>query len=290
MVKKAHFITGKGGVGKSLLGAALARFLSLQKQQIILTELNDPSFYKEFLELPTIGYQPSPWIEKVSVAQWSPDECLKEYALHLIKIQSLYKLFFENPISKSLIDVAPGLHELALLGKITSSPRHHGPPMPGDQLVIDSYSTGHFLSLLRAPSAMAEVIEFGPMGEQSRSIQQWITNPEFTKIHLVTLPEELPTTESIELAQQLQSEFKLNPTIYLNKMLKLTTEDLKDLPVKIKTDFEQQMQLERTCLQKLQATGLQVIELPFVTSSQTKTLITELSNVLSLHQRESHAF
>ncbi|MGZ3692189.1 MAG: ArsA family ATPase, partial [Pseudobdellovibrio sp.] len=125
MVKKAHLVTGKGGVGKSLFSAVLAYLFSLENQQILLAELTEHSFYRDFLSLPEINYKPTAWIKGVDVAQWAPEECLKEYALHLLKIESLYKLFIDNPVTKSLIQVAPGLQELALLGKLTSSPRHH---------------------------------------------------------------------------------------------------------------------------------------------------------------------
>jgi anion-transporting ArsA/GET3 family ATPase len=178
MVKKAHLVTGKGGVGKSLFSAALAYHLSLknspENQQILLAELNEHSFYQDYLNLPDIQYKPVTWKSGLDVAQWAPEECLKEYALHLIKIESLYKLFIENPVTKSLIQVAPGLHELALLGKLTSSPRKHGPPMNYSEVVVDSFATGHFLTLLRAPSALNAAVPFGPMGEQSKSIDTYI--------------------------------------------------------------------------------------------------------------------
>jgi len=286
MVKKAHLVTGKGGVGKSLISGVLAHYLSLQNQQIILTELTEQSFFKDFLNLPEINYKPSPWLPHISVCQWSPEDCLKEYALHLIKIESLYKLFFENPLSKSLIQVAPGLYELAILGKITSSPRHHGPKMIGDQLVIDSYSTGHFLSLLRAPHAMAEAIKFGPMGEQSRGIDKWLRNPDFTEVHLVTLAEELPVTETIELALQLQSEFGIQSKIYLNKLLQLTPADLEKIPPAASDIFYPVAEQEKLFAHQLQKTGLPVFQLPLVTSTEVLPIIRSLSTALT--QQKQH--
>ena len=130
MVKKAHFVTGKGGVGKSLVAALLARFYSLKSQHVLLAELSEISFYKDYLDLTEIQYKPSAWLPNVDISQWSGPECLKEYALHLLKIKKLYELFFENPVTRSLVQVAPGLQELAILGKVTSSPRRHGPPPP----------------------------------------------------------------------------------------------------------------------------------------------------------------
>lgn len=280
MVKKAHLITGKGGVGKSLFSVALAHYFSNEMQSILLCELSEHSFYKDYLDLPEISYKPIKWKPNLDVSQWSPEDCLKEYSLHLLKIESLYRLFFENPISKSLMQIAPGLHELALLGKMTSSPRKQGPPMPYDQIVIDSYSTGHFLSLLRAPAALNEAIPFGPMGEQSKGIDSWLRNPDFTEVHILTLAEELPITESIELFRQLKKEFNIHAKVYLNKISELNSSDLTDLSPEAQDSLKNVLNSEATSRLQLQKAGINFIELPLVASLDTKVVIDTLVKCL----------
>ncbi len=283
MVKKVHLITGKGGTGKSLFSAVLAHYFSNETQSVLLCELSEHSFYKDYLNLPEISYKPLSLKPHLDISQWSPEDCLKEYSLHILKIESLYRLFFENVISKSLIQIAPGLHELALLGKMTSSPRKQGPPMPYDQIVIDSYSTGHFLSLIRAPAAMSEVIAFGPMGEQSKSIDAWLRNPDFTQVHIVTLPEELPTSESIELFQQLKKEFNIEAKVYLNKISGLTSGDLSELTPEAKDSLQNILESEAKSRIQLKKAGINFIELPLVPSLKSETLI----NVLTEHLKAS---
>ncbi len=285
MVKKAHFITGKGGVGKSLISAVLARHLSQTpdhgSEQILLAELNEHSFFQDYLKLKKISYKPSKWVEDVDVSQWSPQDCLKEYALHLLKVETLYKLFFENPVSRSLIQVAPGLQELALLGKVTSSPRSHGPTMKYDQLVIDSFATGHFLSLFRAPAAMAEAIQFGPMGEQSRGIDKWIRDHDFARLHIVTLAEELPITETIELYQTLKKEFGLTAAVYLNKMTGLEKSDLAKLKPEVSEIMAGIIENERLAVKKLTDAKIKFIELPLISSLDPEVLISKLTEVFA---------
>lgn len=280
MVKKAHLITGKGGVGKSLFSVVLAHYFSNEMQSVLLCELSEHSFYKDYLDLPEISYKPLKWKPKLDISQWSPEDCLKEYSLHLLKIESLYRLFFENPISKSLMQIAPGLHELALLGKMTSSPRKQGPPMPYDQIVVDSYSSGHFLSLLRAPAAMNEAIPFGPMGEQSKSIDAWLRNPDFTKVHILALAEELPITESIELYQQLKKEFNIQAKVYLNKISGLNSDDLIDLTPEAQDSLKNILKSEATSRLQLKKAGIDFIELPLVPSLNNEILITVLTEHL----------
>lgn len=279
MVKKAHLVTGKGGVGKSLFSAVLAHYFSTKNQQILLTELTEHSFFKDYLGLNEITYKPQALKLNLDISQWSPEDCLKEYCLHLLKIESLYKLFFENPVSKSLIQVAPGLHELALLGKLTSSPRHVGPPMVHDQIVVDSYATGHFLSLLRAPSALNEAVSFGPMGEQSKSINSWIRNPDFTQVHIVSIAEELPITETIELFKQLKSEFNINANLCLNKMSELQSSDLEDLPSEVRESFKETIEKENWSRAELKKLNTKWIELPLIPELDTNKLINALVKV-----------
>ncbi len=231
MSQELHFITGKGGVGKSTVALAMAYKKSQAGKKVLLVELGDQSFYKEFLDLDSIDFKPTTLKENLDISLWSGGECLKEYARHLLKIEGLYKLFFENPISRSLINVAPGLAEISITGKITSGPRHHGPQMQYDCLIIDAYATGHFLSMIKAPAAMAHAIHFGPMGEQNRGIDKILKDESLCHYHIVTLPEELPVKEAEELYAELHSFLGSKPDFYINKMLEtsLTGPQLKKL-------------------------------------------------------------
>jgi len=280
--QKIHFVTGKGGVGKSYFAASFAESLCHaykipqdgHNSPILLAEINDISFYKEYLSIENIGYQPVK-TASFDIAQWKAQDCLKEYALHLLKIESLFKLFFENPISKALIDVSPGLNELAILGKATSHPRHHGPPLNYSEIVFDSPSTGHFLTMLRSPKALSETIHFGPMGEQTRSIDQWIRNPDFVEIHLVTLAEELPISETIELYQTLKNEFSLTAKVYVNKYMDIDLSDLKTENQEIQNYFFNIDQRQKSALLHLENAEIKFQKIPFYFETNIKKLISQ---------------
>jgi len=220
-LKEIHFVTGKGGVGKSTFALILAHEFSRKGHKTLLTEIGDRSFYSYFLGLP-VHYNPQLLAENLEIAHWSASECLRSYALSLLKVEALYRLFFQNPVSRSLIQVAPSLSELAVMGQITSAPRQHGPYADHEILVVDSYATGHFLNLLRAPSAMGETIQFGPMGEQSREMDEILRDTSLCHLHIVTTAEELPITETDELQAQLKAEFGWVPNVVLNRYLETT--------------------------------------------------------------------
>lgn len=273
--QQIHFVTGKGGVGKSFFAASLAQALSKkadpERSPILLAELNDHSFYKDYLGKESLNFD---------VAQWTGTDCLKEYALHLLKLESLYKLFFANPISKALIEVSPGLQELAILGRATSLPRKHGPPLKYKHIVFDAFSTGHFLTMFRAPAGLAKIIHFGPMGEQTRSIDEWIRKPEFCHVHIVSLPEEMPATETVELYQSLKDEFGLTAKVYLNKYFTFKSSELKNESASVQKYFGNLLEQQEIAEKIFRDKKIKFIPVPFIPEIDTHKLLDIASDYL----------
>jgi hypothetical protein len=219
--QKIILVTGKGGVGKSVIAAGLAHRLSRQNKKVLLVEMGDSSFYQDFFGLREVGQSPARIETNLEVSKWSTETCLREYVLHYVKVETLYRMFFENRVMKTFIRAAPTVSEIALLGKLTSGLRHVGPPLNYDYIVVDSYATGHFLALLRAPKGLSEAVNAGPIGQQTESIYKILMDPEVCSYKIVTLPESLPTSETLELFSQLKSEFKVKPQIICNKIWQL---------------------------------------------------------------------
>jgi anion-transporting ArsA/GET3 family ATPase len=229
--KKIIFVTGKGGVGKSVLAASIALKVAEQKENVLLVELGDQSFYEPFFGLENVNANPTPLNSNLAVALWDVESCLREYVLYYVKVERLYKLFFDNKVTRSLVNAAPGLKELAILGKITSGERHVGPPFHYDTVVVDTFATGHALALFRAPKGMSETISRGPMGYHSSQIHNVLIDRNLVEYVIVTLADELPTTETLELNSILKNEFGANPSLIFNRLLDppLSEDELKIL-------------------------------------------------------------
>lgn len=278
-MQKIVFVTGKGGVGKSIYAAALAQKYSMQGQRTLLVELGDESFFKSFFDLSQVQYTPIKTRNSWEVALWKGTDALKEYALHLLKSEAVYRLFFENKVSRALIHIAPGLPELSILGKITSGPRHHGPSSPHDVIVVDAFATGHFLALMRAPKGMAQAISFGPMGEQSRSIIKTIEDAQICDYHIVTLAEELPIKEAIELYDQLKTEFGISSHVVLNKKLNtsLRSSELAPGTNEFVKYVKETLIREEEARLRLQERNLSPFEVPFIYEKTSYELVEQIA-------------
>lgn len=265
-LKEIHFVTGKGGVGKSTAALLLALEHAEAGRKVLLAEIGDRSFFSHFLSKP-IHYQPLEVSPRLEIAHWSSEECLKSYALSLLKVEALYRLFFENPVTRSLIQVAPSLAELAVTGQITSSPRNHGPHGSHEVLIVDAYASGHFLNLIQAPEAMGETIHLGPMGQQSREIHKVFQESGLCHLHIVTTPEELPISEAFELNESVKKKFHWPTEFILNRYLdsKLDFDKIQTLEI-MQRAIHDKLKAQSMAVKLIQNSGLSARKIPLLVS------------------------
>ncbi len=287
--QKITMVTGKGGVGKSAIAAAMAEVYARRGLKTLLVELGDHSYYQYVYETP-IRYEPTRIFERFYIARWSGESALREYVYYLIRVRKLVDLFFENKIMRTFIRAAPALKELAILGKITSGIREWGPPLDFDRIIVDGFSTGHFLALLQAPVGMADLIESGPMGEQSRRIRDVLGRPDLSQYYIVTLPEEFPVVETIELKAELQAHFKVDAQVICNRLYEttMTTAWLEQFSNQSFAEFLVNTKTAQACeTDRLRQGVRNFITLPLIFSDSGRIVIEALSRELDAKLEEA---
>jgi anion-transporting ArsA/GET3 family ATPase len=209
-------VTGKGGVGKSSVTAALALLASRAGKRVLVCEVNALERVAPLLGAPLSGPahgQIRPGLFTVDV---TPASAMREYGLLVLRFQTIYEAVFENRLVRHFLKVVPSLGELVMLGKILHEARAeaHGRPR-WDLVLVDAPSTGHAVQLLRVPGAMLGTVPPGPLRSDAEWMRAWLVDPARTAVCIVTLPEEMPVIEAIELDQQLREQVGIAPAALL---------------------------------------------------------------------------
>ena len=203
--RRFSFVTGKGGVGKSTVTAALALEAARAGHRTLVCELNALEQVAPLLGHAPSGGQVTKLEDNLYSVNIQPEMAMEEYGLMKLRFRALYTVVFENPLVQSLVRFVPGVNDLLMLGKAFNHEREmdaEGRPVWA-RIIIDAPATGHGLTLFRLPNIIADAVPTGNMHLEATEMWSLLTDTKRTAIHLVSLPEELPTQETIELRDRL---------------------------------------------------------------------------------------
>jgi anion-transporting ArsA/GET3 family ATPase len=122
----------------------------------------------------------------------------------ILKFKTVYEMVFENRVTKAFLRAVPGLDEYSLLGKVwyhTTEEKRGRPAW--DLVVFDMPASGHSVSMLRIPWVIVDTVPEGPLTRDARTVKGLLTDPARTATLLVTLAEEMPVNEAVELEAKL---------------------------------------------------------------------------------------
>lgn len=206
-------VTGKGGVGKSVTAAALGTLLAESKRVLVLEIDPRENVHQLFGAPPSDGEFVSVG-SRLFLQNLKPGQVFDQLIQEKLKIKRLVRRVLASPIYRHFTEGAPGLEEMAILGHALRALRGLSPKAPEvDAVVLDAPATGHGVSLLAAPLLVGEVIQHGPIGNLTREVAQLVADPSRSGIVVVTLAEEMPATEAIELRATLAGRLERRPDL-----------------------------------------------------------------------------
>ncbi len=198
-------VTGKGGVGKTTVCAAEALALAAKGKRVLVAMCNAKERLSVMLGVPPIGSDVVGVAPNVWAINMEPEKALEEYGILVLRSRALYRTLFDNRYVRTFLRAVPGMHEWALLGKAWWHTTETAPDgaLKYDVVILDAPATGHGLDMLRVPKVILDVVPPGLLRRDAERAWTMFQDPAATAIVLVTLPEEMPTTETIELARAL---------------------------------------------------------------------------------------
>jgi anion-transporting ArsA/GET3 family ATPase len=204
------FVTGKGGVGKSTVCAALATALAAAGKRVLVATTSAKERISEL-----VGSAPlEPQIRELRPNLWGvalrAEVALREYGQLKLKSRMLVDALFDNRYVQGFFAGAPGLKEWALLGKAWyhSTETVNGAPR-FDTVLFDAPATGHGLDMLRVPKVIVELAPPGVLRTDAERAWTMFRDPKQAGVVVVTLPEELPVNETEELCAALANDIAL---------------------------------------------------------------------------------
>lgn len=200
--RRLLLLSGKGGVGKSVVGAALALAARERGLRVLLVEIDTPLSARRYLDAPEAGAPESEAVPGVFTLNLEPREVMDEYLRRHVRVETIVRRIVASPLYHRFFTAAPGLKELMLLGRIVVASEERAGlrrRMRYDIVIADLPATGHGLALLKVPLAASAAIAVGPVGRQARAILERLRDPEWTALVVVAIPEEMAVAEALAL-------------------------------------------------------------------------------------------
>ncbi len=209
LTRRLLFVTGKGGVGKSVVTAAVGLAAARAGRRVLLCDLDQRPTFSVFFGVDDLGDEPVEVEPNLWVTRIDPQAALMEFITRLVPSRRIAGAIVKNRIMDAFFSAAPAVNEVASLYRLyrLSSPKAGD----WDMVLVDMPATGHAVTYLRVPYIMARLIRLGFAARLLEKIDARIRDRSVTGVLLVTLPEELPVNETVELWQKLKQSVGLTP-------------------------------------------------------------------------------
>jgi len=214
--RRLLFVTGKGGVGKTTVAAALAMLAAQRGKRTLVGEVDAKGNLADFFSVEPTNFTPRLVQPNLFAMSMDPEESLKEYLSLQLKLPMMARIGPLARIFEFVATAAPGVKEVLTVGKfLWETDRNNF-----DLVVVDAAASGHVVGQLAAPQAINELVSVGLIRQQTGWMIDILSNPAKTGLCIVATPEEMPVNETIELAARVENETSVRlAAVVVNRVL-----------------------------------------------------------------------
>ncbi len=207
------FVSGKGGVGKTCVSAALGKTSAQLGKRTLLVEVDNfhpsyPSIFKR-----KMGYKPTKLEPNLFGCNITWLDALEDWLVGTVKLKTIVNLILNNRVAMLFLNATPGAREIVILSKIADLLDDY------DQVIVDLPASGHALGILRVPGTAMKLMRSGPIFERAKEILS-VFSDHRSLVLLCALPEEMVVNETVEFAQKIKEDVPQisNLAVVLNRI------------------------------------------------------------------------
>ncbi len=202
-------ITGKGGVGRSVVTAALAKIAAKRGRRVLVTEIGeegeDYSPLAKHFGRARLPRTPEPLEFNVDGAVLLARTGQELFLKSVLRSGTIARVALGSESVRRLLSAGPSFREMGVFFQLLTYLRMKTGDEPAYSLIlVDMPATGHSLSLTGLPELLLRLVPKGPIAASLREGQAYLNDPKLGAAWVVTLPETLPVSECLELIDGLQ--------------------------------------------------------------------------------------
>jgi arsenite/tail-anchored protein-transporting ATPase len=251
--RRVLFVTGKGGVGKSLLAAGMAKRAANAGLRVCVIQCTTedqigPLFGKDIPLHQLLELEPNLWSINIDLEQ-----NFRDFVVRQLGFEQVVEKIFNQPMVNSFLGVIPGMKELAYLGRAYDMANLQEDPS-FDLVIVDGFSSGHFHKMMTTPRAIYQSGLVGNVLTLTRKIDDFFRDPQNCGLVLVSTCELLALSELMEFCRLFERDSPVSlSSVILNRIpTALTDQDrlfLDNYKLKaVKSELESRNSLSREYL------------------------------------------
>jgi len=221
--RRVVLVTGKGGVGRTTVAAALALVAERQGRRVLVCDVLDAAERYSALarHFGRDKFEPEAVVQgRIHGCHLHPRTGHENFLRSTLPGGTLVSAALRSRALQRFLNAAPSFHEMGIFNHFLSLIEKKGPGGAPyyDQLIVDMPATGHTLALTGLPDLLLRLMPRGPIARLVRRGQAVLNDPAQTAAWVVTLPETLPITESLELIEGLRETRMHVGGVILNRL------------------------------------------------------------------------